>query len=57
MAELKQIKEVVRRNHGGMETATDGQILTLWNALDKATQERYLKSEAKIQEAPNAIRG
>jgi hypothetical protein len=57
MAELKQIKEVVRRNHGGLEQATDGQILTLWNALDKATQERYLKSEVKIQEAPNAIRG
>jgi hypothetical protein len=57
MAELKQIREAIIRNHGGLEQATDGQILTVWNALDAATQQRYLKLDAKTKEADNAVRG
>ena len=57
MEDIKTIRAAVCRNHGGLEQAADGQILTVWNALDAATQQRYLKLDAKTKEADNAVRG
>ena len=56
MEDIKTIRAAVCRNHGGLEQATDGQILTVWNALDTATQQRYLKPVAKPKEADDAVR-
>lgn len=57
MEDIKTIRAAVCRNHGGLEQATDDQILTVWNALDTATKERYMKTEPKIKEAVHAVRG
>lgn len=42
MNDFKKIREAILKNRGGLEAATDGQILLIWNALDAATQEKYL---------------
>ena len=45
MAEkIETIRKAVCKNRGGWSTATDTEIMTIWAALDKATQEKYLKS-------------
>jgi hypothetical protein len=55
MDKHSDIIAAVRRHHGGFDAATDAQCLTLWAALDAATQQRYLsavsgrKSEAGSQ--------
>jgi hypothetical protein len=54
--DMKEIREAICKHHGGLEQATDGQLLTLWEALDKSVQERYLKKEPKAKEFDNAVR-
>lgn len=51
---MKEIREAVCANRGGLEEATDSQIMTIWNSLDKATQTKYIESikERKGQDAP-----
>ena len=41
--EFDIIKQAVVSNRGGLETATDNEILTIWNSLDQEQQETYLK--------------
>jgi hypothetical protein len=38
------IRKAICRNRGGLENATDEQIMSLWNSLDPQTQEFYLQS-------------
>jgi len=46
MPDIKTIREAVLGHRGGLESATDEQIMTIWNALDNGTQAGYLKKEA-----------
>jgi len=50
MPKLEVIKKAVQKRHGGFETATDAQIMTLWNALGAETQKNYLRKDD-----PNAV--
>lgn len=52
---IKIIRKCITARHGGMETASDGQILTVWNALTPAAQRQYLDeqgTERKKEDAP-----
>lgn len=55
MTDIKKIREVICKHHGGLEQATDGQILTVFNALEPSVQERYLKKETKTKGADDAV--
>jgi hypothetical protein len=44
MADIKTIREAVVKNRGGFESASDGEIMTLWNLLDETTREKYIES-------------
>ena len=41
---MKKIREAILQNRGGLESATDTQIKTIWNALDEKTQHDYMTS-------------
>jgi hypothetical protein len=45
--DIKKIRELIEKNHGGFKTATDEQVMRLWEALPREVQERY-------KEKPNA---
>jgi hypothetical protein len=45
MEDIKIIRAAVCRNHGGMEQATDSQILTVWQSLTAETQKKYLSQK------------
>jgi len=50
MKNIKQIREAVLLHHGGFDSATDGQIKTIWNSLSTDDQIRYfndLKEKGK----------
>jgi hypothetical protein len=47
MESIEKIREAVCRNRGGLEEATDSQILQIWNSLDEDTQKKYLTHEIK----------
>ena len=49
--DLKAIRAAVAAHHGGFDPATDAQVLTLWHALDAATQQRYLHAGGQKTEA------
>jgi len=40
----EMIRKAIMKNRGGHETATDEQIMTLWNSLMPDTQKQYLES-------------
>ena len=42
---IKIIRQCITAHHGGLESASDEQILTVWNALDAATQKQYLTEQ------------
>jgi hypothetical protein len=53
MQDVKKIREAIIKNRGGHEQTDDSGILTIWNSLDAATQEKYLKSiETLTTESP-----
>jgi len=51
---VKKIKEVVCANRGGLQEASDSQIMIIWNSLTKETQKQYLDS-VKERKVDNAI--
>lgn len=36
------IKKAVLKNRGGLENATDSELMTIWRSLDIETQDKYL---------------
>lgn len=49
-----KIIEAVLKNRGGLQDATDDQIMVIWNALTPVAQTEYLASiESKITEPKN----
>jgi hypothetical protein len=50
METTKAIRAMICRHHGGMEQATDDQIMKVWSALTAATQEAYLEQEPRTHE-------
>ena len=42
MLEFEKIKEAILKNRGGLDAATDAQILLIWHSLDEPTQKKYL---------------
>ena len=59
--QIKKIREAVCANRGGLEEATDEQIMIIWGSLDSATQKQYLESipapapKGKGKEAKDAV--
>ena len=55
MKKMDQIREAVLKHRGGLEGASDGQIMIIWNSLDKSTQQAYMQSvkgrEGKAKDA------
>lgn len=39
--DMKEIREAVTANRGGLEGASDNEILRIWSTLDKTVQEKY----------------
>jgi len=56
---LTEIRKAILQNRGGLENATDSQIMMIWNSLDEETRSKYLPglSEAarKTAEMPLSI--
>ncbi len=52
---IKTIRAAVTKHRGGLEEATDAQILRLWNQLTPAVQKQYL--ESLDERKPHAGRG
>jgi len=44
---IKEIRAAVLKNRGGLDSATDPEIMTVWRSLNKNTQQEYLKSIGK----------
>ena len=42
--EIKRIREAIEKFHGGMDKATDQQIMKLWDSIDDDTRHRYMES-------------
>lgn len=40
--DIKTIRQAVLTHRGGLQNATDAQILTLWNSLPADVQQQYL---------------
>jgi len=43
------IRQAVLANRGGLQNATNPEIMTIWRSLDEQTQEKYLQSINKKQ--------
>jgi hypothetical protein len=41
--DMETIRKAILKHRGGLEEATDGQIMTIWLSLDSTTQQEYLK--------------
>ena len=53
--DLKTIRKAIQRHRGGLDGASDGQIMLIWNSLDAETQKLYLSS-AKTAEPQDTER-
>jgi hypothetical protein len=51
MADIKEIRKAICANHGGLEDATDEQIMIVWNALTAETQKKYLEKKVMVFDA------
>jgi len=51
MADIKKIREAVLKNRGGFETASDSEILTIWNSLTDETRKQYIESVKTVETA------
>jgi len=49
-----KIREAVLANRGGLETASDEQIMIIWQSLSADVQKQYLES-IKGKEKTNAV--
>jgi len=51
MKKTETIRAAVLRNRGGLEKATDSQIMIIWDSLTAKTQKQYLDSvkEEKVE--------
>lgn len=38
------IRQAVLANRGGLQNASDSEIMAIWNSLDEQTKEKYLQS-------------
>jgi len=54
MPNRRQIREAVISNRGGLELATDTEIMMIWNSLDDETRKKYLES-IKKGDGKNAV--
>lgn len=52
---IKIIRQCITARHGGMEAASDEQILTVWNALDAASQKQYLTEQEEKKGNADAL--
>lgn len=48
----QKLIDIVKKNHGGFEKATDAEIVTLFLSLPKETQAAYLKLSKDKKNAP-----
>lgn len=42
--DINTIRQAVLANRGGLQNASDSEIMTIWNSLDEQTREKYLQS-------------
>ena len=48
--DIELIRKAVTKHRGGLETASDSQIMIIWNSLDEETQEKYLQAVKPARE-------
>ncbi len=53
----EDIKKALLKNRGGLEAATDSQLMIIWNSLSVETQVQYIKTVKKEKEDAGTIRG
>jgi hypothetical protein len=41
--DIEKIIEIVKARHGGLQEATAGEIMQVWNSLGLTTQETYIQ--------------
>ena len=51
---MNLIRAAILKNRGGLEKATDTELLVIWRSLDIATQDKYLKSLKGEKDADSA---
>jgi len=45
MKEIDQIRKIVVQHHGGLQDASNQQIMTVWNSLSDDAKKRYMDTE------------
>ena len=43
---IENIRRAVASHHGGFDTASDEEIMSVWQSLTTETQERYIAEQA-----------
>ena len=51
---IKRIREVILANRGGLNNASDAEIMTIWNSLPPEIQKQYEES-TKERKGKNAV--
>ena len=52
--DMDVIRQAILKNRGGLKKATDNELMTIWNSLEKETQQKYLESVKKKGAKTNA---
>lgn len=47
--DLKTIRKAVTKHRGGLDGASDGQIMLIWNSLDAETKKLYLEPAKTVE--------
>ena len=52
--DIETIRRAVTKNRGGLNDATDAQIMIIWDSLDEQTRQEYLQKISKERKGKNA---
>jgi len=55
MKNMEKIQAAVCRNRGGLDEATDSQIMIIWNSLSPETQKQYMNSVKEERSEKDAV--
>lgn len=55
MKQAERIRAAVCQNRGGLEEASDSQIMLIWNSLSAETQKQYLDSIKEERSEKDAV--
>lgn len=53
MQDIKAIRKAVVANHGGMDSASNDQIMIIWISLDEQTRAEYIR---RVKDVTNSTK-